>query len=1121
MTSAPAHPSTLRLHGTAEVRRAGAAPQTLERKQAALLAWLSVEGPTPRARIAALLWPEVDDERARANLRQRLAKLRALDADLLVDDGRLLALSADVKVEPEDVVQGTLLSAFDYADCEVFAQWLDGQREAARTLRQQAWRDRARSAVETGDFAAAQQAAEALLVLDHESEDAHRLLMQALYLRGAYAEAITVWDRCREMLRQLYGVPPSPATQVLGEMVLQAARDGRMAAVGPRDAMPLSLLRPPRLVGRSRALDSLLAGWYAGHHVWVGGAAGLGKSRLLDEMLSAAGGGVSVAARPGDALQPFAALGRLVLAALDRCEPAPEATLLQTAARLLPALARRVASIAAPPNAVEREQALQAIAQVLAHCIAQGGGPVLVFDDLQYADLASVEAMTDLLLGARATPATSLRLALGCRSGEETPQASALNAALVQQGRLVRVELEPLGQPEVASLLQSLALPGIDAQALAPVLRRRVGGNPAFLLESLKLLLAMGPDAMAQPDLLPLAPGIDAVVRRRIGLLSAAARQLAQLAAVAGSSFSPALAADVLGQPVAELAPAMRELEQRQVLYGRRFVHDLVARSVLGTIAEDSAAALHRRLAEALLRHGAPAAVLAGHWRACGEWQRAGQCLVAAADSARQALRPVEQSQWLDAAAECLDRAGDSDALFDVIETRLAVSDALDRTQRRVPLMDRLDALARTPQQQLRALSQRVGWHTDNARQDAFELGRQGLERALALDLPDLAFGFLNGVAWQLAMSGQAQAALAAIERHRDWVLTQPPAVQAEFHLVLSGVHGFSDHLGPAIASAEDATALLRAAGRTERTLPTLANIGLLRWWRGELDAAKVALLEAQLLRDRMQGGGASLIIDLNLGAVLRDRGEFLAAHDVLVAVLDKLRQAARDAGASADLTDVVMAENHLAAFWLLVGQPLAARASLQASDDCSIDVRFRARRAGLRLRIARRLGEPDPPDLDDTVAMVECIGSPFNRAWVEMDLACTGSPEVRLAAFARLADCPPVLERPGLHLHAALRAAQAARACGQQALALQWLDQALALAEHHDPFDIDRAELWLTAGELFDADGRSTEATQWRRHGVNWLHRTAQHHLQAPWRHAFLTEHPVNRALLAAAAAD
>lgn len=203
----------LRLHGVPAVQRAGAAALPLERKQAALLAWLHIEGATPRARIAALLWPDADEERGRANLRQRLAKLRALDPGLLDDDGRMLTLAPGLDV---DTGGDALLASFDYTDCEAFAQWLDLLRQSTRTRVKAELVQQCRSAIEAGDAGRAQHSAEALLQADPESEDAHRLLMEALYLRGAYAEAITVWDRCRDLLRQLYGVPPSPPTQALG-----------------------------------------------------------------------------------------------------------------------------------------------------------------------------------------------------------------------------------------------------------------------------------------------------------------------------------------------------------------------------------------------------------------------------------------------------------------------------------------------------------------------------------------------------------------------------------------------------------------------------------------------------------------------------------------------------------------------------------------------------------------------------------------------------------------------------------------------------------------------------------------------------------------------------------------
>ena len=58
----------------------------LERKHAALLAYLRLEGATPRGRLAGLLWPEVGSERARGNLRQRLSRLRQEAGEIVDDD---------------------------------------------------------------------------------------------------------------------------------------------------------------------------------------------------------------------------------------------------------------------------------------------------------------------------------------------------------------------------------------------------------------------------------------------------------------------------------------------------------------------------------------------------------------------------------------------------------------------------------------------------------------------------------------------------------------------------------------------------------------------------------------------------------------------------------------------------------------------------------------------------------------------------------------------------------------------------------------------------------------------------------------------------------------------------
>ena len=69
----------------------------LERRDAALLALLALDGAVPRARAAALVWPNGDAERARNNLRQRLFRLRhAAERDLIVA-GDMLRLADGIE----------------------------------------------------------------------------------------------------------------------------------------------------------------------------------------------------------------------------------------------------------------------------------------------------------------------------------------------------------------------------------------------------------------------------------------------------------------------------------------------------------------------------------------------------------------------------------------------------------------------------------------------------------------------------------------------------------------------------------------------------------------------------------------------------------------------------------------------------------------------------------------------------------------------------------------------------------------------------------------------------------------------------------------------------------------
>jgi DNA-binding SARP family transcriptional activator len=362
-----------------------------------VLAWLWLEGPTPRSRLAGLLWPDVPEDRARGNLRQRLLKLRQDAGDIVVDAAGLLSLGPGVVVAPPDPPGAPLLQNLDFDDCEAFARWLDGRREAERERRKREWLAEVREAVSPAQgqrLDDALYAADQLLQTDRESEEAYRVLMEVYYLRGDHAAALSAWDRCRDMLRQLYGVLPSAATRQLGDTILSAAQAAEasraaQAAWAPTPPgsrqIPATVLRPPRLVGRDAAMQALREGWFAGNVLCVAGPAGVGKSRLLADWAAALGPVTLATARPGDAVLPYASLSRLLLAALDRFQPPLDSAHAAQAARVLPRLAS-LAGLAVEPVRTdhERTQALLALARLLADCV-QRGAQAFVLDDLQFA----------------------------------------------------------------------------------------------------------------------------------------------------------------------------------------------------------------------------------------------------------------------------------------------------------------------------------------------------------------------------------------------------------------------------------------------------------------------------------------------------------------------------------------------------------------------------------------------------------------------------------------------------------------------------------------------------------------------------------------------------------------
>ncbi|MCS7100070.1 MAG: AAA family ATPase, partial [Burkholderiaceae bacterium] len=515
----------------------------LEPKDAVLLAYLALEGPTPRGRLAALLWPEADEERARGNLRQRLLRLKRATGVELVVGNPLAQLAAGVAHDLDEVCD--VLAAIDPAQAGGLAEWLQAQRDRRERARIQWLTAAADQAEAAGELEVALAHALALVELDPLSEHAHRRVMTLHYLRGDAAAALAAYERCRQILRRELHAAPSPETEAVRARLERAAVPAERASAA---AVPISVLRPPRLIGRDAQWDALQAAWDAGEPAVVLGEAGMGKTRLVTDFARARNGVVVTSARPGDERVVYALVARLLrqlprepLAALD-------AAVRTELARLLPEFG------AAEPIRTEADRArfFNAVAAALAAASPTIAG--LVIDDLHFADEASVELLR-YLAGDGA-----LRWLFTARPAEIGKAAGALIDGVRGKGRVI--ELAPLTAQQIDALVASLDLPGVDTAAWAPRLARRTGGNPLFVLETIKAWLAQ-PDVAQDPaENLPAASRVVALIERRVGRLSPEAIRLARCAAVAGQDFSAELAAHVLGARPLDLADAWAELER-------------------------------------------------------------------------------------------------------------------------------------------------------------------------------------------------------------------------------------------------------------------------------------------------------------------------------------------------------------------------------------------------------------------------------------------------------------------------------------------------------------------------------------------------------------------------------
>ncbi len=494
----------------------------------------------------------------------------------------------------------------------------------------------------------------------------------------------------------------SPADRAA--LVEAARRLGASAVPAPS---PGGMSAPP-FVGRARELD-LLERHLAGEEpplLLLAGEPGIGKTRLLHAAIPRAAARGLRALEGGchrrGGQEPYAP----ILGALQRHvrnqRPAHLRAELQGCAwlvRLLPELAAGpIPPLPAwhltPPH--EQRLMRDAVVRFLAN-VAGPAGTLLVLDDLQWAGQDALDLLATLVRAAGDVP---LRLLGAYRDTEVQAQdpLAVLLADLAHAGLAARRLLGPLTPPEAAQLWDGLVADEADeAGALRERVLQRAGGVPFFVVSCARARRWAGPE---EGEAVAVPWDIAQSVRQRVAALPARARELLDVAAVAGREVRPPLLAAVAGQAEQDALVALDAASHARLLVDAgadtyQFAHDVIREVVEADLGAARQTVLHRWVAEALEQQQEPLPVelLAYHYTRGGVREKAIAYLEQAGDRAQARYAAAAAAGYYRELVACLEEMGRA---RDAAHAREKLGTALDMMARYDEALEVLERAAAT-----------------------------------------------------------------------------------------------------------------------------------------------------------------------------------------------------------------------------------------------------------------------------------------------------------------------------------------------------------------------------------------------------------------------------------------
>lgn len=689
-------------------------------KTSALLAYLLMQpGPQQRHKLMGLFWGNLPEANARRNLRRALWDLRRklerpdaspfilatqqtvafnhqssywLDVDeytakVPVPNSRSPEIKTSRQAQKLDsgklqdaiaLYGGDFLDGFHIRGAPDFEEWMLAEREHLRTFATLVLHKLVQHHAARGEYATGIKYARQLLTLEPWREEGHRELMRLYALDGQRSAALAQYQECCRLLDEELGLEPLAETTNLYQRLLQW-EDGylgifRQAGTEIDAHLPQFANLP--FIGREEEQALLVDWWEAvrrcrGRLALVKGEAGVGKTRLIEEMARFANAQGTLVLRGGCyefggsvPYQPIAAalrkeLPNLIAQASDqrnRNSNLSEVWLTELS-QLLPELKSMVTNLPEPSSnqsETARQRLFEAIARFLQAALGSHSSVIVFIDDLHWADQSTLDLLHYLVRSTTETPIWFI----GAYRPEEVSLSHPL--ARLQHGlgrdHLVdRLALEPLSGEAVDEISRTL-VGEKHGTILGDMLYRESEGNAFILVEALYYLRAQGVlndqhgnwawDGEIPGEILP--DSVQDIILQRVGRLGEAAQHLLTLAAVIGRQFDATLLHAATELDANKVDDILDEWFSHHLISPQidssdgswDFAHDKIRAVVYQAAGQGRRRILHRQVGEAL-EHQFPdqideyAALLAHHWEIAEVTDKAVHYLLRAGDQAR------------------------------------------------------------------------------------------------------------------------------------------------------------------------------------------------------------------------------------------------------------------------------------------------------------------------------------------------------------------------------------------------------------------------------------------------------------------------------------------------------